>query len=177
MKNTVIGIFTNQEQAQNAIDGLTQAGYTTQDISVVTKDIRQGTTIANNTGATVADSSVSGAATGGALGGLTGLLVGVGAISVPGLGALLIGGPLAVALGATGAAAVAVQGAVTGALAGGLIGALVGVGLSPEVAKTYEEQIKSGAILIAIPTRGKSEDEVREILHAYGADQINVVHV
>ena len=117
-------------------------------------------------------SAVSGATTGGMIGGIAGLLVGIGAITIPGLGAILIGGPLAAALGLTGAAATTVTGALTGALAGGLVGGLVGLGVPEEDARVYEDRVKSGAILVAVPLRDANEESVRGILEDNGAERV-----
>lgn len=175
MKNTVLGIFSESEQAEVAIQALNEAGFSSQDISILMKDKIEHARLAQSTGAKVAEGTLQGATTGGVAGALAGLLIGVGAVTVPGIGALLVGGPLAVALGLSGAAALTVEGAVTGALAGGMVGALVGLGVSPEVAKVYEERIKSGAVLIAVPVKERNADEVKDILHEHHADQISVI--
>lgn len=172
MAEMVLGIFTDRTNANSAVGDLENKGFDTKDISIIMKnDEGKVTDVSGND---VADGAASGAVTGGVLGGIAGLLVGLGAIVVPGIGALLIGGPLAAALGLTGAAATTVSGAVSGALAGGLVGALVNLGVSEEDAKDYEESVKSGAILIAVPSRG-DENEVRAILEDHGANKIRVV--
>ena len=171
----ILGVFSEREQAEKAINGLEEAGYPAKDISIVMKDKTEAHAVAENTGASVADSAVSGATTGGVIGGIAGLLVGIGAITIPGIGALLIGGPLAAALGLSGAAATTVSGAVTGALAGGLVGALVGLGVPEEDARVYEERIKAGAILVAVPLKNEPENEAQAILEAHGEDQIRNV--
>lgn len=174
MANLVLGVFSEKSSAEDALQELEAHGYNPKDISIVMKDTNESRAV-DDTGTNLAEGAVSGAATGGLIGGLAGLLIGVGAIAVPGIGALLIGGPLAAALGLTGAAATTVSGAVTGALAGGLVGALVGLGVPEEEAREYEERIKSGAILIAVPQKTEKTDEVREILEEHGADKIRSV--
>ncbi len=169
----VLGVFLNREDAEGAINRLDEEGYKPEDISIVMRDQGEGEMIADSTGAKMAEGAVSGATTGGVLGALAGLLVGTGVI--PGLGALLIGGPIAAALGLTGAAATTISGAVTGALAGGLIGVLTNLGLSEEDAKVYEDRIREGGILVAVPARDAHEQEVSRILEDYGADQVKIV--
>lgn len=175
MNKTILGIFSADEDAQTAIEDLQDAGYHAKDISILMKNKKRADDFAETTGADVANSTVSGAVTGGVIGGIAGLLIGVGAIAVPGIGALLIGGPIAAALGATGAAATTVSGATTGVLAGGLIGALMGIGVSREDAADYEEQIKQGGILIAVPAQPGREDEVVGILEDNNAGKIRSV--
>jgi uncharacterized membrane protein len=170
----IIGVFGDRVDAENAIEDLKDEDYDVKDISVVAKS-DDATVINNNTGAagnTVADSTASGVTTGGVIGALAGLLVGLGAIAVPGIGALLIGGPIAAALGLSGAAATTVSGAVTGAIAGGLVGALVGLGVPEEDARVYEDRVRAGGILLAVPARERNEDDVREIMEDNGAERV-----
>jgi uncharacterized membrane protein len=101
--------------------------------------------------------------------------VGIGAIAIPGIGAVLIGGPLAAALGLTGAAATTVSGATTGALAGGLIGALTGLGVSDSDAKVYEESIKSGGVLVAVPAQHTDTADATTVLEKHGAQQVRSI--
>lgn len=173
--NTVIGIFSDKQQAEAAINSLELKGYNPKDLSVIVKDSTPlGET--GSKGGSIAQGAVSGATAGGVLGGLAGLLIGLGAISIPGVGALLIAGPIAAALGLTGAAAALVSGATTGILAGGLLGGLVSLGIPDEEARVYEQRIREGAVLLAVPASGPAElSDVRNIFNNYSADQIRVV--
>lgn len=173
----VFGIFTDQDDAEDAIEELKTAGFDPKDISIMMKDRIEEDSLAVDTGTTVAEGAVSGAATGGVIGAIAGLLIGVGAIVIPGIGPLLIGGPLAAALGLTGAAATTVSGAATGILAGGLLGALVGLGIPEEDARVYERHLNEGAVLVAVPLLERSEDDVRDILEENGADRIRTIHI
>lgn len=175
MGKMVFGVFTERTNAESAINELEAQGLNPKDISIVMQNKEEAEAIHNNTGASVADSAVSGAATGAAIGGIAGLLVGIGAIAIPGIGALLIGGPLAAALGLSGAAAATVTGAATGAVAGGLIGALVGIGVPEEDARVYEDRVKSGAILVAVPAIANEHREASAILQDHGAEQVKTI--
>lgn len=175
MAKMVFGIFQQNENAEAAIKELETEGFNTKDISIMMQNQEDAKVIADNTGASAADGAASGAATGAVIGGLAGLLVGIGAIAIPGLGALLIGGPLASALGLSGAAAATVSGATTGLLAGGLIGALVNIGVPEEDARLYEERVKSGAILVAVPARTGEHREASAILRENGAEQVKTI--
>jgi uncharacterized membrane protein len=168
----IISIFSDRTDAESAIEELKSLHYNAQDISIVTRDREDAQAVRDNTGSSIGDGLTSGAATGGVIGGLAGLLIGVGAITIPGLGALLVAGPLAAALGLTGAAASTVTGAVAGAVTGGLVGALVGIGVPQEDATVYEDRVKTGGILLAVPIRERSEAEVRTILEDNGADRV-----
>lgn len=172
MTKTVLGIFSDREKAEEAIGNLEEAGYNPKDISIVMKDKSEGEKLARNTGADVAEGTVAGMTSGAILGGLAGLLA---SFVIPGLGAFFIGGPIAAALGLTGAAATTASGAATGALAGGLLGALTGLGLSQEDAKVYEDRVKQGGILLAIPARTGEEAEIESMLSECNADDIKSV--
>lgn len=173
---TIIGIFEDRFDAEACVDELKEMGYEAKDISIV---VKEGITKFENTGGkggSVAEGAVSGAATGGVLGGLAGLLIGIGAIAIPGVGAFLIGGPIAAALGLTGAAATTITGAATGALAGGLVGGLIGLGIPEDVAKAYEQRVREGAVLLAVPTRtAQGGAEVSRVFQNYNADQIRTI--
>lgn len=173
---TIIGVFQDRFDAESAIDELEEAGFNPKDVSVV---VKEGMTIDKDSGfkgGSVAEGAVSGAATGGVLGGLTGLLVGIGALAIPGIGGFLLGGPIAAALGLTGAAATTISGAATGALAGGVVGGLIGLGIPEDEARMYEQRIREGAVLLAVPTNTNSgEAEVRRVFDEYDADQVRTI--
>lgn len=172
MTKTVLGIFTERDDAGEAINKLKAEGYNPKDISIVMKDQKEGERLADDTGSDVVGGTMSGATTGAVVGGIAGLLS---SFVLPGLGAFFIGGPIATALGLTGAAASTVSGATTGAIAGGLLGALTSFGLSEDEARGYEERIKEGAILVAIPAKEGDERIVEQILREADADQIKSV--
>lgn len=176
MPQMILGVFPTRDKAENAITRLQENGFNPKDISIIMKDPGSNETINTNADnpSPVAQGFTSGVATGGVIGALAGLLIGVGAIVVPGIGGLLIGGPIAAALGLTGAAASTVSGAATGVLAGGLIGALTGMGIPESDARTYQEEISRGAILVAVPVEtGNNDVDVENILRANGAAQIS----
>lgn len=173
MVKTILGVFDNSADAESAIKSLESLGFNPKDVSIVVNDKNEGQQLAKNTGADIAGGAASGATTGAVVGGLAGLLIGIGAIAIP--GGFLIGGPIASALGLTGAAASTVTGAATGALTGGLLGALVKLGVPESEARVYEERVKSGAILVAVPTRNDNEDEVREVLEEKNATNIRSI--
>jgi hypothetical protein len=175
MASVVLGIFSQTDNASEAINSLEAEGYNPKDMSILMKDRQDAQRFAKDTGAgDVVGGAVGGATTGAILGGLAGLLA---AFVVPGLGAFFIGGPIASALGLGGAAASAASGAVTGAAAGGLLGALTSAfDLSDEDARIYEERINEGGILVAVPARSGEEAQVISILEEFGADNIKRVN-
>lgn len=173
MAKVVLGIFSDQENAETAINELEEKGYNPKDMSIIMKDRQVAAEVSDNTGAGIVEGAAEGATTGAILGGLAGLIA---ATVIPGLGAFFIGGPIAAALGLGGAAASTASGAVTGAAAGGLLGALTGsFDMSDDDAKVYETRINEGGILVAVPSHDEEGAEVRAILDANGADNVRTV--
>lgn len=174
MANVVIGVFSDRINAEDAISELEAEGYNPKDISIMMRDTSETRRISEETGTEeVVRGTLGGAATGAVIGGLAGL---VAAFAIPGLGTLFIGGPIASALGLTGAAATTTSGAVTGVLAGGIIGALTSAfGLSRKDARMYEDRIKEGGILVAVPARERREEEVKNIMSDFDADNIKII--
>jgi hypothetical protein len=175
MPNITLGVFTDRQDAESALNELMNAGFNPKDISIIVRDQTVRTEVLNSTSEEVVKGTTSGATTGGAVGALAGLLIGLGVLTIPGIGGLLIGGPIAAALGLTGAAATTVSGGMTGALAGGLVGALAGLGVPKQEAQVYEDLIREGAILLAVPS-GTQENRVTSILESHGAEQIRTVN-
>ncbi len=170
MAQMLLAGFDSYKDADMAVTDLEKAGFTSDEISVITAENKDK---AGDAMGDMAEGAVGGATTGGVIGGLAGLLAGAGVI--PAITGLLIGGPIAAALGATGIAATAISGAVTGAAAGGLIGALTNLGVSESDAEEYETMIKNGGMLLAVSTDTDNQSEAKEILEDHGAHSINSV--
>ncbi len=172
MTKTLLGVFTEKSDVEEAIAKLQANGLDSKDFSIVMKDHKEAEEMGNDTGANVTESAIAGATTGAAVGGIAGLLAGT---VLPGLGGFLIGGPIGAALGLTGAVATTVSGAATGAIAGGLIGALMGLGLSKEDAEHYETRIQEGAILLIVPTHDTKVSFVQDVFNEYHASDIKTI--
>jgi len=156
---TVVGLFTDQPRAEQAIRDLKDAGFSDSQIGILMKDRDEQRRMAEETGSKAGEGAAAGAIGGGLVGGVLGLLAGVGALAIPGVGPLIAGGALASTL----------AGAGIGAAAGGLIGALVGMGIPEEEARYYAEGVREGGILVTV-NAGNRAAEAREILRAAGAD-------
>ena len=167
MERTIIGVFGTREHAEMAITDLRTLGIGDSDISYVYSS--DGKTVTEDGGGTKAGTgAAAGATTGAVLGALAGLAVANGIL--PGLGTLFVAGPLAAALGLTGAAATTAAGAATGLAAGGFLGALAGLGVNEDDAKSYEERIKLGGILVTAHTAHTAA--AHEIFSKHGAEEI-----
>jgi len=156
-RDTVVGVFHDRDDAQDAINALRDAGFAPDDISVLARDRDQAGALAEDTGTEAGAGAATGALTGGLLGGVAGWLVGIGALAIPGIGPIIAAGPIAAALG----------GAALGAAGGGIIGALTGAGIPEDEARWYDEQFQGGGILVTVNTRGRY-DEATSVMREYG---------
>src|ERR1041385_5022948 len=140
-KNTaVFGIFRDRSQAEQGVDALIEAGFRSEDISVLMPENIGTKDFAAEKNTKAPEGAATGAGAGAALGGTLGLLAGIGALAIPGLGPFIAAGPIMGAL----------AGAGTGGVVGGIIGALIGMGIPEYEAKRYEGMIKEGKVLLSV---------------------------
>jgi len=167
MSRTVVGLFDDFAEAQNAVQDLVNSGFRRDDISVTANDAKgEHASLAKGHGHdSHGDGSgvATGAGIGAALGGVAGLLVGIGALAIPGIGPVLAAGPLAAAL----------AGAGIGAVTGGMIGALTDLGVPEEDAHTYAEGVRRGGALVTLTTDENRADDAAAILNRHGAVDID----
>jgi hypothetical protein len=160
---TVVGLFEDYHDADNAIDMLHTRGFDHNAISVVAREAYVREHLQHeHVGVTAGE----GAAGGAAVGGLAGLLAGIGALVVPGVGPVITAGTLAAALGVT------AVGAGVGAVTGGLLGALMEAGVPEADAHFYAEGVKRGGVLVTVQTEDQRASEAEKIL--LGANAIDV---
>jgi hypothetical protein len=136
----VVGVYENEHEAIIAIEGLKQQGYSTGEISVLSKEKDVLTDLEEVTGSKAMKGMEAGVVTGGVLGSGFGLIAGIVGFAIPGFGPILAVGPIATAL----------AGGLAGVGIGGLAGALVGLGISDEVAEQYESDVREGKILVLV---------------------------
>lgn len=163
MSNSVVAIVSTYEQASNASTALKNAGFSSNDISVLMPDKSGTRDFAHAQGTKAPEGAASGASAGGVLGGALGWLVGIGSLAIPGVGPFIAAGPIMAALG----------GAAVGATVGGITGALVGLGIPEYEAKLYEGKIKGGNILLSVHTDDSEQGKrAKEIFKQAGATDI-----
>ena len=169
MAKQVVGLFDNMQDAHSAVSELTNAGFTSDDISIVANNSSgQSANYDADTGSEAGEGAGAGAVGGAVLGGLGGLLVGLGALAIPGVGPVIAAGTLATALGTT------AVGAGLGAAAGGLVGALVGAGIPEEDANIYAEGVRRGGALVTVQAATDSDaDRAADILDRYNVVDID----
>jgi hypothetical protein len=158
-QQTVVGVFDNPAQAQEAVRELRQAGFTDDQIGVVSQD-REGNVEASGTGNQAAEGAAIGAATGLGAGALWGL--GIAAGILPGIGPAIAGGTLGILLSS----------AAAGGAAAGVGGALVGMGIPDEDAEHYESEFRAGRTVVTV--QGPRAEESYELLARHGAHSRHV---
>ena len=150
---TVVGVFEDQAKAQQAIAELRRAGYTEDQIGVVSRHRDEAATAGSGT--KVEEGAAAGLATGAGIGALWGL--GILSNVLPGIGPAIFGGTLGVILSS----------AAAGAAAAGIGGALAGLGISDDDAKYYEGEFKSGRTIVTVHG-GPKAGQARTLITQYG---------
>jgi len=175
MKKVIFAILKDIEAADKAINKLhTECGINKDELSYIYRNedgekiSGDGDDVAANT---VAESASGGAVAGGMVGAALGLAAAFG-LAGP-LGAIVAAGPIATALGLTGAVGAVATGGMLGAATGGIIGALTGLGVSEPQARTYEDKIKAGEVLVSIHT--DDEESAVRVLTEYNATDIEII--
>jgi len=136
--HTVVGVFENPADAEEAINGLKVAGFTPDSISVVAKDRTVQRDLTETSGNEAGQGALIGSLGGGTLGAVLGWLLAGGTALIPGVGPVIAAG----VFGAT------VGGALIGGTLGGITGALAGAGIPEEEASEYGEYVKTGNSLV-----------------------------
>jgi len=169
-----VGVFPSSNDAQQALQELTDSGFPIERISVLARDgdgsdiIPVDTDALDKSNTKVDEGARIGALSGGALGGLTGLLVGLGTLAIPGIGPIMLAGSLATALATT------IAGAGLGAAAGGLIGSLIGLGVPEERARVYHDRVQKGDYLVIIDGTDGEIARAQTILHQWNVEEFGI---
>jgi hypothetical protein len=152
---TVVGVFHDADRARDAVRDLRNAGFTEDQIGVISRHTDRGGDYVEE-GSKAAAGAATGAAAGAGIAALWSLGISFGVLPV--IGPILAAGPIAAAL----------ISAAGGAAAGGLVGALIGMGLPEEEAQYYEGEFQSGRTLVTV-NAGARYGEAWSILQRHGA--------
>jgi len=165
--NTIVALFDEYEDADQAVQALYDYGVESKQISIVT---RENDGIRHNT--STGEAAASGATAGATAGGVVGLIAGVSAVLIPGIGPVIATGTIAGAIATTlGMTAV---GAGFGAATGGLLGILIDQGFPKKDAELYAEGVKRGGVLVSVQTDSTHpHEQISDILHDAGAVDID----
>jgi hypothetical protein len=153
--NTIVGVFQSPRQAQRAVMDLKAAGFSEEQIGVLSRN-EEGKVVGKGPDA---NSEATGAAAGAAAGAGLGALWGLGILAgvLPGIGPAIVGGTLGILLSS----------AAAGAAAVGIAGALIGLGVPEEEATFYESEFKSGRTLVTVKAGAKAPS-AHEIIERNG---------
>lgn len=164
MHRAVFCTVNSAARANDIVDRLKAAGFSSNDISVMMADGTDTRQFAKENETKAPEGAAVGAGGGAVLGGALGWLSGIGALAIPGLGPFIAAGPIMAALG----------GAALGGTVGGITGALVGLGIPEDEATRYEERLKTGNALISVHSENAVETErARQIFEESGAEDIS----
>lgn len=147
----VVGIFSSRDSAERAVQELRRQGFTTEEISIVTKEGQADHTYDD-------DDISDGVLTGGTIGGIGGLILGAGAMAIPGIGPIMAAGPIAAALG--------------GAAVGGIAGGLIDWGIPAEESKRYEQSVAQGDILAIVRADAAKVNQAAQVFRDNGAKDV-----
>src|SRR5258706_5261258 len=141
-KKSVFCIATSRSQADQIVEDLRAAGFSSNDISVLFPDRETTRDFAHEKHTKAPEGIATGAGTGGVVGGALGWLAGIGALAIPGAGPFIAAGPIMAAL----------SGVAVGATVGGVAGGLIGLGIPELEARRYEGKVKAGHLLPSLHT-------------------------
>jgi hypothetical protein len=164
MAKAVICIAKSEEQAAKIVNQLKEAGFSSDDVSLLLPDRAGPRDFAHEQHSKAPEGAATGVVAGGVIAGVLGWLAGIGTLAIPGVGPLVAAGPILAAL----------SGAAAGGAIGGMAGALVGLGFPEYEAKQYEGKVKNGNILISVHTEdSKERHAAKEIFDEANAEDIS----
>lgn len=146
---TIVGVFHNQREAQEALRDLRAAGFREDEIGLIAHDEDGMIETHDEEGNKAGEGAAIGAATGAGAGALWAVAIAAGIL--PAIGPVIAGGILGSVLAS----------AAGGAAAGGLAGALIGLGIPDEEAEYYENEFRSGRTLVTVKTSSRREEAWR----------------
>jgi hypothetical protein len=160
----VIGLFENPALAAKAARGLHELGVPREQISVVARNHDEEGALADQwdatPGAEVEDSRAAGR-----LGELGAQVLAAIAIVMPGIGPIVAAGPLSAGLGEA-----------AGHVAGGVASVLSNAGVEPTRARALQDEVRSGAILLAVHLRDGRVTQAEAVMRQAGAATVDIVN-
>ncbi|HKB40755.1 MAG TPA: general stress protein [Gemmataceae bacterium] len=165
-EQSVVGIYTHIDSAEDAVKKLGEGGFPIDHVSIIAKDL--GSEKKVHGFVTSCDVARASATTGAWVGGIFGLLVGAAFVWVPGVGPLIVAGSLTAAL------AGGLEGAVAGAAVSGVLGWLAALGISKQHILKYEESVKAGKYLVIAHGSADEVAKARQILQGTSPSELTL---
>jgi hypothetical protein len=152
MAKTIVAMYEDPAVAQQVIDGLIEAGFSANDISLLVKDARGVLTSAGKEDVSSGE--------GAGFGALVGALVGIGTALVPGIGPVVGAGALGVAL------TVGI-GAAAGALTGGVTAGLLDLDVDASEANDFASGMRWGGTIVSLTTKDEWIEWAQRIMERH----------
>jgi hypothetical protein len=151
---TVIQCFPTAQGAAEAIKSLRAAGFSTDAIGVLARNVGEAEAVAKATETKPIEDVHRGTVTGRLIGGGGGTLIGLGTAVLPGVGPLI---------GLTTMVVTGLLGASSLGMAGGFLGALAATGVPQYQAQQFREPFMKGDVLVVVDA-GDRAQEAEQIL-------------
>lgn len=157
MTSWLSATFDDRKSVEHAYNSILNRGYNREDISLMmSENVRNTHFLEEIAESAPGTKAMEGAGIGSTLGGVTiGIIAAISAIGtnivLPGFG-IVVAGPILLGLAGAGA----------GGAAGSIIGALIGSGIPEQRAKTYENDIKNGSIVLGLVPHNEADAEYFE---------------
>ncbi len=166
MTRHVIGVYSDVERVQAAVEALLAEGRSPDQVSVLRwENSRHGEELLEYAQEESTEAITTGMWGGSAVGATLGLLAGaVGFVAAP-FGAVAVIGALASALG----------GATIGATVGSFAGSVAKVGIEPEVADHLSERLEAGATILTVVVPTGEVQAIETRLKELGAEETRIV--
>lgn len=162
----VTRVFSNQTQAEQAVNKLRASGIERERITLLTPGAREEAAL-KSVPVDAAEQPGMGGAIGALVGGTTGLSAGLVAAAIPGVGWVT-------AMGLLGAAVLTAAGASLGAVAGRSLENDMSQGLPEDEIFVYEDALRKGrSVVIALVEDQEEAERVREELSSLGAASVD----
>lgn len=155
-------LYTDLSQAREVASGLSKAGVSPTDISVLSDGSQfpdaafpevDGSML-DQSGSAVEDATEVGAV----IGGTGGMLAGFSSLIIPGVGPLLVLGTVLIS---------ALAGMSVGAMAGGAVGIFTQLGFPEEEAEDLASRMNKGEVLVLARVEDQNADTIRGIMLAH----------
>ncbi|MEA2900608.1 MAG: hypothetical protein QOH36_495 [Actinomycetota bacterium] len=159
--HNVVATFATPEQARDALEGLSRAGFDADKVSLVGRDAEE---VASDPDTRLRDLEapaevVKQAAKGGVVGTVLGALAGAAAFAIPGIGPGI----------STGIFTAMFAGGIGGGAVGGMVGGIASMELSENWELTFGDALRGGKVLVAV--HAGSDEEARDATEALEKEQ------
>ena len=158
--SSVVAVFRNHSDAEEAVRKLEMGGIPIQKISIIGRDFQLKEDVQGYY--RPSDAAKEGAGFGAWFGGLWGLLMGFGLFLIPGAGPLIVLGPLAGMI----------AGAISGAGVGALVSGLMALGIDKEKALKLQSRLQAGEFLVTVTGAHEEVARARQILQGTSQTQM-----